>query len=218
MSPRSPALPFTRADRDAGRAADVRAGAILLAAERLFARHGYHAVSIRQIADEAGVPLALVGYYYGAKHELFRAIFVHWRDAFDPKAVGIADVLATRRSASPRRALAAVITALVQPLLALRASADGEHCARLVARLLSQESDETDAVLREFFDPLAKAYVRALREALPGATRAQATWCYQFSVGALAQHLNEPRRARGEPSADLLVDFIVGGVLSALGR
>ncbi len=52
--------------------------AILLAAEKLFAQRGYNGVSIRQIADEAGVPLALVGYYFGPKNELFRAIFEHW--------------------------------------------------------------------------------------------------------------------------------------------
>ena len=55
-----------------------RRHAILLAAEKLFAQHGYHAVTIRQIAEEAAVPLALVGYYYGPKHELFHAIFEHW--------------------------------------------------------------------------------------------------------------------------------------------
>jgi AcrR family transcriptional regulator len=54
-----------------------RKRAILLAAEKLFAERGYHAVTIRQIAEEAGVPSALVGYYYGAKHELFHAIFEH---------------------------------------------------------------------------------------------------------------------------------------------
>jgi len=35
-------------------------------------------VSIRQIADEAQVPLALVGYYFGAKQQLYHAIFEHW--------------------------------------------------------------------------------------------------------------------------------------------
>src|SRR4051812_47362022 len=67
--PRSQASLIDRPDRKQ---------AILLAAERLFAQEGYHAVSLRAIADEAGVPLALVNYYYGQKHELFRAIFDHW--------------------------------------------------------------------------------------------------------------------------------------------
>ena len=62
-----------------------RKQAILLAAEKLFAQRGYHAVSIRQIADEAGVPLALVGYYFGPKHDLFHAIFAHWNDTIQAR-------------------------------------------------------------------------------------------------------------------------------------
>jgi AcrR family transcriptional regulator len=56
---------------------------ILLAAERLFARHGYRGVTIRQIAERAAVPLALVGYYFGPKHALFHAVFEPWRRTID---------------------------------------------------------------------------------------------------------------------------------------
>ena len=66
-----------------------RRHAILLAAEKLFAQHGYHAVTIRQIAEEAGVPLALVGYYYGPKHELFHAIFEHWSHTIEERLAGL---------------------------------------------------------------------------------------------------------------------------------
>ena len=48
---------------------------ILDASQRLFANFGYHAVTIRQIAEAAQVPLALVGYYFGQKQELYYAIF-----------------------------------------------------------------------------------------------------------------------------------------------
>ena len=67
---------------------------ILLAAERLFAQRGYHAVSLRQIADEAGVPLALVGYYYGPKQDLFHAIFDHWRHTIDERLIWLQRTLA----------------------------------------------------------------------------------------------------------------------------
>ena len=66
-----------------------RKQAILLAAEKLFAQRGYHAVSLRQIADEAGVPLALVGYYYGPKHALFHAIFAHWSQTIDERLAAL---------------------------------------------------------------------------------------------------------------------------------
>lgn len=53
---------------------------ILLAAEKLFARHGYHGVSIRDIAAEAEAPLNLVRHHFGQKHELYHANFEHWSD------------------------------------------------------------------------------------------------------------------------------------------
>ena len=49
---------------------------ILDAAEGLFARHGFHGVTTRQVAAEAGVDTALIHYYFGAKRELFDAVFL----------------------------------------------------------------------------------------------------------------------------------------------
>ena len=95
-----------------------RKAAILLAAEKLFAHHGYHAVSLRQIAAEAGVPLALVGYYYGAKHELFDAIFEHWHPIIHQRLA----LLREARSEQEQPELRRIVHAFVEPVLALRAS------------------------------------------------------------------------------------------------
>ena len=78
-----------------------RQQAILLAAEKLFAQRGYHAVTIRQIADEAGVPLALVGYYFGPKHDLFHAVFAHWNRTIEERLAALDAALAA--PASTRR-------------------------------------------------------------------------------------------------------------------
>ena len=69
-----------------------RRHSILLAAEKLFACHGYHAVTIRRIAEEAGVPLALVGYDHGPKHALFHAIFEHWSHTIEERLARLAAV------------------------------------------------------------------------------------------------------------------------------
>ncbi|OFI36644.1 TetR family transcriptional regulator [Arthrobacter sp. SW1] len=64
------------ADAPAGRrgrrggANDSRA-AILAAARRLFAEHGFDGTSLRQVAREAGVDPALVHHYFKGKDELF---------------------------------------------------------------------------------------------------------------------------------------------------
>ncbi|MBX7226222.1 MAG: TetR/AcrR family transcriptional regulator [Chitinophagales bacterium] len=47
---------------------------ILLAAEKLFAEHGFDATSTRALAAEAGVNIAMIAYYYGSKEQLFRAL------------------------------------------------------------------------------------------------------------------------------------------------
>ncbi|WP_295378192.1 TetR/AcrR family transcriptional regulator [uncultured Pseudacidovorax sp.] len=219
------APPARRAAR--GAAAEPRPDrrhAILLAAEKLFARHGYHAVSIRQIADEAGVPLALVGYYFGPKNALFEAIFEHWNQTIERRLAALAEVPIDPADA---RTLPRIIDAFTAPVLALRASSEGEYYARLVARELSHVTEEADRVLRHYFDPLANAFIDALQRALPHATRAQVAWGYQFALGALLHHLTDTRVERlsgGEAQPNeaagsaLLVAFIAGGLRAAMPR
>lgn len=201
-----------------------RKQAILLAAEKLFAQHGYHVVTIRQIAEEAGVPLALVGYYYGQKHELFHAIFEHWAHSIKARLAGLA---AVNIDPDDTRTLPRIIEAFTAPVLALRASSEGEYYALLVARELYHATEEADRVLRAYFDPLAEAYIDALHIALPHATRSQAAWGYQFALGSLLHHLNDSRierlsrgeNTRADPAvAPMLVNFIVGGLRAALPR
>jgi AcrR family transcriptional regulator len=196
--------------------------AILLAAEKLFALHGYHAVSIRQIAEEAQVPLALVGYYFGPKHELFHSIFEHWSQTIEERLAGLHAVDAARPS---RAALTQIIEAFTGPVIRLRASAEGEYYALLVARELYHATPETDRVLRAFFDPMAHAFIDALHRQLPHASRGEVAWCYQFALGALLHHLSDvrvERLSRGECRAgdaagsQRLVAFIVGGMEAAL--
>ena len=170
-----------------------RQQAILLAAEKLFAQRGYHAITIRQIAGEAGVPLALVGYYFGPKSELFYAIFAHWNHTIEER---LAALRATSRDPADPRTLHRIIEAFVGPVLRLRASAEGEFYALLVGRELAYSSDQADRVLREFFDPLAHAFIDALHAALPDARRDQVAWGYQFALGALLHHITDNRVAR----------------------
>src|ERR1700730_14879204 len=48
---------------------------IIEAAEKLFSIKGIDGASIRDIAEEAGVNLAMISYYFGSKEKLMEAIF-----------------------------------------------------------------------------------------------------------------------------------------------
>jgi AcrR family transcriptional regulator len=199
-----------------------RQQAILLAAEKLFALRGYHAVTIRQIADEAAVPLALVGYYFGPKHDLFHAVFAHWNRTIEERLAALDAAVAVPAS---RRRLERIVEAFVMPVIRMRASAEGQYYAQLVGRELGYSSQEADRVLREFFDPMAARFINALHAALPHATRADVAWGYQFALGSLLHHLVDTRVARlsggvnvpSDPAAaDRLMRFIVGGLRAAM--
>ena len=185
-------------------------------------QHSYHAVSIRQIANEACVPLALVGYYYGQKHELFHAIFAHWAGTINERLAALREV--EKQPHGPQK-LQHIVEAFISPVIRLRASSEGEYYAQLMTQGLSSQQGEADRVLRDFFDPMADAFISALlatlHHDLPHVTRGTVAWCYQFALGALLQHINDARverlshgenRANDPLAAPLLIDFIVHGI------
>lgn len=53
---------------------------IAAAAIRLFAAHGFHAVSTKQICDEAGANIAAINYHFGSKENLYRSIVKRFGD------------------------------------------------------------------------------------------------------------------------------------------
>jgi AcrR family transcriptional regulator len=51
---------------------------LLLAARKLFARHGFDGTTVRALAQEAGTNVCMVSYHFGGKDELYRACLDHY--------------------------------------------------------------------------------------------------------------------------------------------
>jgi AcrR family transcriptional regulator len=126
--------------------------AILEAARRAFAEHGYERTTIRGVAAAAGVDPALVHHYFGSKHGLF--------------------VAAVQLPLNPVEALGELLAAEQQP--------SGEALARRFLSLWDQQADRSGllalvrsavsderaaAMLREFLR--AEIFARLARQ-LPG--------------------------------------------------
>lgn len=197
---------------------------ILDASQRLFARYGYHAVTIRQIAAEAKVPLALVGYYFGQKQELYDAIFAHWSSTVAQRSIDLREALTAAKSEQLER----IVAAMVVPVIRIRGSAQGESYALFLTRGLTQQGVEEDRAIREFLDPISAEFIAAFHGALArdytGFTQAQAAWGYQFALGALLHYLSDQRVHRlsqgvnsaGDAAVEKqLVAFIVHGLRGA---
>ena len=89
---------------------------ILDAAEQRFARHGFYGVSLREITQAARVDVALVGYHFGGKRELFTAVFERRAALLNRERLELLE--AVRRAALPGApSLEAIVNAFTQPLL-----------------------------------------------------------------------------------------------------
>lgn len=84
---------------------------LLEAATRLFARRGYGATSIRDIADEAGCNLALISHYFGGKEGLLREAI---RAGMRENAGELARAAAAPAPADPQARLRGAIDALLR--------------------------------------------------------------------------------------------------------
>ncbi len=58
---------------------------IIEAATRLFAAKGYAAVSVKELADAAGVNIALISYYFGGKENLYKLVLERQFDPIDSR-------------------------------------------------------------------------------------------------------------------------------------
>lgn len=221
-APSTRPVPSDASPRRARAEATDRRQAILLAAEKLFALRGYHAVSLRDIATEAGVQVALVGYYYGSKLGLYHAIFESWMPSIRERRALLDAAMAT---AGTPHTLEGVLDAFIGPLVAMHGDPEGRYFAQMAARDLAAPTPESDQAQQEFFDPMAHDFIDALQRLFPQRSRADVAWCYQFMLGAVLHFLSDvriERLSRGTAVAadparkEALIRFVAAGFRAVL--
>ncbi len=167
--------------------------AILDAAEALFARHGFYGVTIRQVAAEAGVDTALIHYYFGAKRELFDAVFLRRAEIVNHERIASMDAY---EAAHPGTMTAeGVICAFIDPLIerSITGGPGWKNYFALVAQVNNTPAWGGETMHR-FFDPVVHRLVETLNRAMPGAVLRDLYWCYQFLTGAMMLALSETGR------------------------
>jgi AcrR family transcriptional regulator len=198
---------------------------VLDAAERLFSDHGFDAVSIRQIAQEAGVTLGVVGFHGGAKMELFTTILA--RRVATLTAARREALIGLRTSGRPIT-IADLVRAYMMPYIEIASSGDRQwrSYAKLIALTVSDERWHVH--VRDLYDPMAREYLAAMREVHPGADRGKLGATLVMSVAAMLSTVASTIRIielSQDEAADLtlprppltayaetLLDFCTGGI------
>jgi AcrR family transcriptional regulator len=166
---------------------------ILDAAEGLFARHGFYGVTTRQVAAEAGVDTALIHYYFGAKRELFDAVFLRRAEILNAERIASMD--AYEKAHAGTMTTEGVIEAFIDPLIerSLTGGQGWKNYFALVAQVNNTPAWGGETMHR-FFDPVARRLVETLKRAAPEARLGDLYWCYQFLTGSMMLALSETGR------------------------
>ena len=175
------------------RRAPETAARILDAAEMLFSWRGFYGVSLREIAAQAGVQLALTHYHFGSKENLFGAVIE--RRAEDHAArIEAALALARMRDGSRRERREAVLRALIAPIVdrAMRGGPGWKNYIRLLAFVANHpQEEEYVSPFRTHYDHVIHDFVDALCAIQPEMPRPEIQWGFFFFQAATTHILVE---------------------------
>ena len=194
---------------------------ILLEAGKLFGEKGYNGVSMRELAEAADVQLSSIVYHFSTKENLYRSVFDYFHDIFEARI----ELLRKITDLTTPDAVRKIVEAFVRPIQQIQTSETGRIYCLLVMRA-TVDQNELD-IVQEYYDPMAREFIAALRTALPDKTKDQIVWAYLFAAGSLVMNVTgiERRMERlvdGDVSSDnverkfnYLINYICAGILNA---
>jgi len=157
---------------------------ILDAAERLFAKDGIEATSLRAITAEAGVNLAAVNYHFQSKDALIRAVIARRVVPINQRRLDLLDACEKAAGDGPLP-LEEVLDAFLRPVVEVHASHAREFTP-LLGRMYTEPADFVEKIYKDHLEPVASRFIQAYERALPGMPRVELLWRIHFSIGALA--------------------------------
>jgi multidrug efflux system outer membrane protein len=199
---------------------------LLDAAEALFAEHGFHGVSLRQLTGAAGVNLAAVNYHFGSREALISEVFGRVLGPINEQRLRLLDALeadaaATGEPVPVERILDAAFRPVVLDLPGSNAAA--ERFLRLAGACMSEKAEHSPEMMRRVFREVSDRFVAALSRALPHLERKDVFWRMHFAIGVLLHALTQGDRLamlsdglcdRPEPEETMaqMIAFTVAGM------
>lgn len=157
---------------------------LLQVAGRLFSEHGYKSVSLRQIADAAGVNSALIGYHFGGKEGLFAEAYRSHAAPINAERMRRLQELLDR--GAPQ--LEEVLDAWIRPSIVTGGRYRAQHIfIRLITVRTRSNARFLDRLAYETYGPVNEAYLDVLATCLPHLSRETLVWRFFFLIGSLLE-------------------------------
>jgi AcrR family transcriptional regulator len=164
---------------------------ILDAAERLFARDGFEATSLRAITAEAGVNLAAVNYHFQSKEALVQAVIGRRMGPLNTQRLDLLDAYEAEAGGAPVP-LEKIMDAFLRPIVEMVGSHAHEFVP-LIGRLYTEPGEFTERLFKQQFEHMARRFMPALQRALPNLPPAEISWRLHFAIGAMAHTMAASR-------------------------
>jgi len=165
---------------------DATRDRIFLAAERLFAVHGFAEVSVRDITAAAGVNLAAVNYHFGSRDALLFEIFRTRGSELNRLRIRMLHEAMDAHGDKPP--VRAILEALIAPPLRwFSPTSDRFVAMQFLVRTRSEGTAEIREALRSDVTHLTR-FADALMAARPDLPSTEVYWRLHFTLGLVHQN------------------------------
>jgi AcrR family transcriptional regulator len=200
--------------------------AVLDAAERLFASHGFKATSLRAITGEAQANLGAVNYHFASKDELILAVLRRRMKPLNAERLALLDRFEADAKGKPLR-IEQILEALFRPPteLVARGAKGGRFFLRLMAQCLADPGTYLQPLVEEEFAEKNRRFHAAIRRSLPYLSSDEVHWRLHFAHGVFLHtianahvlELSSQRRCRVrdvERTLGKMIDFCAAGFMA----
>jgi AcrR family transcriptional regulator len=157
---------------------------ILLAAERLFAEHGFSAVSLRSVMAEAQANTASAHYYFRSKEGVLQAIFQKHAAAINAERNKLMDACERSPGAGLTR-IKRLVEAFLGPVIRLRNTSQGQAFDKISALCSVDPNPAVREIVFDTFDAVGKRFSAQLRAACPHLTEPEYYWRLHCLFGSM---------------------------------
>ncbi len=164
---------------------------ILIHAEILFARKGFHAVSIREITRAAGSNLAAVNYHFGNKSNLYLAVF---REKVAERAHRIRERFENTLAGIPKPAVGDIFSALSEAFIKGPLTDEERRIhTQLMHREMTSPTEAFQIIVNEVVMPFVMDIKNRLRSCLPEGITEEYLMLSVLSMFAITLYFNNAR-------------------------